>query len=250
MKSEPTHRMYETLGVTDLASEGIRPGGLRLTQRALVLADLPVESRIIDMGCGAGVTSEFVTLNYGYQVVGIDRSAQLLQRCGTRKNVGPFVRGEGQYLPFVDKCADGIVAECALSVIGYSDHLLNELHRVLRFDGKLIVTDVYTRNEKSEPFWESFPVDCCIRGAISKNQIFSKLERCGFEIDVWEDHSDALKEFAIRMILLYGSMDKFWSQMSGGILEVSQIREVFSGIKPGYFLLIAHKSGSRSTANI
>lgn len=250
LKPVRSHRVYEALGVTDLASQGIRPGGLILTQRLLEFAGLPAGSRIVDIGCGTGVTSEFIRLNYKYQIVGIDWSTELLRHGRARRRVAQFVRGNGENLPFPDECANGIIAECSLSVMGYSDSSLNELGRVLMFGGKLMVTDVYAGNDISELLLESCPIDCCLKGAISKDQIFKKMELSGFEIDIWEDHSDMLKEFAIRMILSYGSMDEFWSQMSGGLPEVSQMRDIVSMVKPGYFLLIAHKSGSRSMANI
>ncbi|MCL5125147.1 MAG: class I SAM-dependent methyltransferase [Deltaproteobacteria bacterium] len=79
LKPVRSHRVYEALGVTDLASQGIRPGGLILTQRLLEFAGLPAGSRIVDIGCGTGVTSEFIRLNYKYQIVGIDWSTELLR---------------------------------------------------------------------------------------------------------------------------------------------------------------------------
>lgn len=237
------YRSYETLGTSDLASQGIRPGGLDLTSRALDLAGLPEQSKIFDLGCGTGVTAEFMRVKYKYFTVGIDWSDRLLRYGKTKRSVELFVMGASERLPFSDKCANGIIAECSLSIMGYSESLLNELSRVLMVEGKLMVTDIYAKNEMSDNLWDSIPIDCCFKGAISKKQICRKIELSGFEIDVWEDHSDALKEFAVRMILSYGSMDEFWGEISGGIKEASKIRDIVSAVNPGYFLLIAHKFG-------
>lgn len=245
MEQVPELRIYETLGISDLAAQGIRPGGLNLTSRALDLAGLPERSRIFDLGCGTGVTAELMGAKYKYHSVGVDCSDTLLRYGKSKRMVTQFVRGRADNLPFPNKSADGIIAECSLSVMGYSGSLLNELCRVLMFNGKLVVTDVYARNETSERSWEKIPMDCCLKGAISRERIFRKMKLSSFEIDVWEDHSDALKEFAVRIILSYGSMDKFWGQMSDGMLRASEIGGIISMVKPGYYLMVAHKSQFR-----
>ena len=174
LKPARPQTIYETLGATDSASQGIRPGGLKLTQRLLEFAGLPTDSRIVDIGCGTGVTSEFIRFNYKYQIVGIDWSTELLRHGRARRRVVQFVRGDGENLPFPDECANGIIAECSLSVMGYSDSSLNELGRVLALGGKLMVTDVYAGNDMSEFLWENGPIDCCLKGAISETRYSRK----------------------------------------------------------------------------
>ena len=51
---------------------------------------------------------------------------------------------------------------------------------------------------------DKLPFDCCMNGAIPKQGIIKIIERCGFQIELWEDHSELLKEFAVQLIF---SMD-------------------------------------------
>ena len=57
----------------------------------------------------------------------------------------------------------------------------------------------------------NLPVKCCLAGAMTKKELFSKLVAHGFSIKVWEDHTKFfLKEFAARLIFTYGSLEAFW----------------------------------------
>lgn len=235
-------KVYEILGATDLAAQGVRPGGLKLTQRALDLAGLESGSRFVDVGCGTGVTLEFIRSRCAYLAVGVDHSSAML-RFGNAQHSGlEFVQAQGENLPFGNGYGDGLMAECVLSLMNYSDKALNEFYRVLKPRGKLLLTDVYARNGTGTNRLDKLPFDCCMNGAIPKQGIIKRLERCGFQIELWEDHSQLLKDFAVHLILSYGSLDYFWGQFASDRGDRSEIQKAVSILKPGYYLLIATKT--------
>ena len=43
-------------------------------------------------------------------------------------------------------------------------------------------------------------------------QLMERLTNRDFKIDLWEDHSDLLKQFAVQLVFSYGSMNQFWSE--------------------------------------
>ena len=234
--------IYEHLGVTDIAVEGIRPGGLQLTQRALTLSCLPPRSKVIDIGCGTGVTLEHIRLSQDHLAIGIDTSSNLL-RFGKNKNKDLIAVGAaGEHIPLPDQFADGLIAECSLSLMSYSDESLSEFGRVLKVDGKMILTDVYSRNPDVLDCPHDVFTKCCLRGTIPKEQIIRKIEDKGFRVNLWEDHSDLLKDFAVRLILSYGSLNHFWRQTTPSPVSPAQIHEAVRHLKPGYFLLIGQKT--------
>jgi arsenite methyltransferase len=241
MPQETTCKVYEKIAATDAAADGIRPGGLELTERALARSRLRPHSLILDVGCGTGVTAAWLTHVYGFPAIGIDTSSALLSQ-GRMKNPGlAFIRAPGEKLPFPDEIADGIIAECSLSVMNDPGGTLDEFRRVLKIGGRLILSDVYARNPEGAHQLKQISPACCLRGAIPKEDLLTELANRRFRIDLWEDHSDLLARFAAQLIFSYGSMNRFWSRSSVGPIDVEEIRRAVYDAKPGYYLLIAQK---------
>ena len=87
------------------------------------------------------------------------------------------------------------------------------------------------------------PLECCLTGAVSRDEWHARLDANGFEPRLWEDHSKALKEFAARLIFSHGSMDEFWRRFGSRERkdDAKAIQHAVSKARPGYFLLIARK---------
>jgi ubiquinone/menaquinone biosynthesis C-methylase UbiE len=234
-------KVYEKIAATDVAADGIRPGGLELTERALAWCEFPPHSVILDVGCGTGVTLDRLTRIHDFSAIGIDASSALLNQSLMRNTALVLVRAAGEMLPFPDESADGIFAECSLSVMGDPGRALDEFRRVLKIGGRLILSDVYTRKPESVHKLKQIPLECCLRGAVSKENLLSRLARRRFKLDFWEDRSDLLARFAVQLIFYYGSMNQFWLRSSAEPIDTDEIRRAVSEAKPGYFLLIARK---------
>lgn len=240
-------KFYEWLGPNPVAKSGIRPGGLALTQRLMEVASLPSGSRILDVGCGSGVTLEYLRQKHpDFQAFGIDKSSKLLSLAKTVHYVDDIVNADVGFLPLRDSSFDGVISECCLSVISYSKVFLEELFRVLRPDGKLLLTDVYLRNDSGAENHVELAQGCCLSGAIGQPEIVDRLAGCGFRIICWEDYSQLLKDFAVRWILENGSMKEFWNLMSNGQTATSCLSDWIQETRPGYYLLVAQKNISET----
>lgn len=261
--NEQKCRVYEQLGVSGLGDGLIRPGGLAMTERAVALSSLGPGSRMLDMGCGTGATLRYLVDRCGFRAVGIDPSLILLNEGrGGGKNLpaapvrgghlphpasriqNPAVaRARGEHLPFADACLDGILAECSLSVADNVSGVLGECRRILKVKGLLIIHDVYARNPDGVSAVGDLPLECCLTGAVSRDEWRARLDANGFELRLWEDHSKALKEFAARLIFSHGSMDEFWRRFGSRERkdDAKAIQHAVSKARPGYFLLIARK---------
>ena len=241
--SDEICRIYER---TDLRRAGggvIRPGGLKLTQRALAAAALPPGSRVLDMGCGTGVTLGYLIHQCRFRGVGIDLSINLLDE-GRGQDPGlPLAQALGAHLPFIDAAVGAILAECSLSLMEDVGRALDECARVLKPGGILLVHDVYARSPESGSRLKGLPLRCCLTGAVSREEWIERIEGAGFEVTHWEDQSQALKEFAARLIFSHGSLESFWcgSGGGGGMEAGREIQQAVASAKPGYFLAIARK---------
>jgi arsenite methyltransferase len=241
MGSEGTGRLYEQLGATSLAEDGIRPGGLALTERAVAYCLFTPGSRVLDIGCGSGVTVHHLHGVHRLGAVGIDPSPALVAEARRKNPSRPVIRGRGDRLPFCSASFHGVILECVLSLMEDPVRTLEECNRVLRDDGRIILSDIYARNPAGVPELRRLSTRSCLTGALDLRELERALLSAGFEIDLWEDHSDRLKEFAVQFIWTCGSLDNFWAAASGSATQAEQVRASVRESRPGYFLLVGHK---------
>jgi SAM-dependent methyltransferase len=231
-------RVYEQPAWGAVADGTLRPGGLALTERALVLGRLGPGARVLDVGCGAGEAAALAA-RLGFVCVGIDRSAILLRRAREAHGRLALLRAAAERLPLADGAVDAALAECSLSVMPDRDRALDEIGRVLRPGGTLMVSDVYARNPDGLAALRRLPIGSCLSGALPEQQIRDVLWAHRFRIDVWEDHSEALRMLAARMTGACGGPAAFFEQAAG--VDPFDLQIALARARPGYFLLVATK---------
>jgi arsenite methyltransferase len=228
--------LYDDLCECWAADEPMRPGGLQLTERALAVCSFPSGSRLLDIGCGTGITVEYLARRNGYAAVGMYPSAVLLAKGLGRNPRLPLVCSAGESLPLAEASRDGVFLECSLSVCADPDRVLAECGRILKKGGRLVVSDVYRRDPCDRPESPAGLSAGCFSGAFDRDGLCGTLSALGFRVLLWEDHTEALKYFAARLILSGGPA----ASLRGGAFhacagEGAARREG----RPGYFLLIA-----------
>mgnify|MGYP003585308095 CR=1 FL=1 len=215
-------------GSTDV----FRPGGLDLTRRLAECCAFSYQSKIVDIGCGTGVTVEYLRTTYDVDAVGVDLSASRIQQGNDRIPGSPLILAPGEELPFADTSLDGVLAECSLSVMNDAAKVLSECNRVLSSGGKLGISDLYDRTA-IVPQDEQSPDT---HGILSYSKLVRLLDKYGFDIIFWEDQSSSLKEYVASYIIQGGSPDHLWHGITARLpdpaLRPSQL---------GYFLLVAKK---------
>ena len=219
----------------------LHPGGFALTRRAIELCSLFPGNRVLDVGCGTGASVDYLRRVFGLAAVGVDRSRAALARGrGQGLNV-PIGQGSGECLPIASSSVDVVLAECSCSIMARRGEALAEFHRVLAPGGRLVVSDLYARNPVASC---DFPRSAsgCLSGLMTREELALELERHGFSLTAWEDHSRALKEFMIRAILEHGSFSSFWELQGGHRQEAAQVQRELKRARPGYFLLVARKT--------
>lgn len=102
------------------------------------LADAPPETKILDVGCGAGFLSN--PLGRTYQVTGIDQSASSLAVAERHRPEGSqvtYLAGDAYQLPFSDQTFDVVMAMDILEHLADPRACVREMARVLRPGGKI-----------------------------------------------------------------------------------------------------------------
>ena len=106
---------------------------------------LPQEGRILEIGCGYGYVSNYLSLERGRRaVIGNDPAADRVrvaqQTIGDRRNI-EFVAADSRDLPVAP--LDGAVIADVLHHVPYADqeHILRDLHRKLKPGGVLVIRE-------------------------------------------------------------------------------------------------------------
>jgi arsenite methyltransferase len=206
----PTLLPYEDTELRRVTGGVLRPGGVALTDHAVALARLRPGAVALDLGCGAGATVERLTDRYGLTAVGVDPSTTLIAAARARRPDLPLVRGRGERLPLPDGAFDAVFTECVLSLAADPAAVLAETARVLRPGGVLVLSDLYVRTAAAAALLRRLPACSCLHGAFTEGQLLGLLRDSGFGWVCWEDHSPALTELAVRLVLNTGSADRLW----------------------------------------
>ena len=104
-----------------------------------IIDDLP-PGTAVDVACGTGRHSLHLAAR-GHQVVGVDRSPDMLAVARAKLPEGDWRLGDLHDLPVADGCADLVVCALALTHVPNLTPVFAEFARILRPGGHLVVSD-------------------------------------------------------------------------------------------------------------
>lgn len=137
-------------------------GGLYLAARMVRRMRLQPGNIVLDLGCGKGATSIFLTKYYGVRVVAVDLwpSATFLNEKftgrGYRDRITPLSMDITHKLPFAEAYFDAIFCMNSFSFYGGSHQFLRHLLPHLKSGGQLcigseVLTDEFTEDQLANP---------------------------------------------------------------------------------------------------
>jgi trans-aconitate 2-methyltransferase len=155
---------------------------------------------ILDIGCGTGRLTSEIARTPGIVVVGLDRSAAMLQEASRRGESSAtvagaprrpvYVRGDGAALPFVD-AFDAVFSAATFHWVPDHDRLFVSIHQALKPGGRLVAqaggqgnldrlygrARALMRSPDYSPFFESWTEPSHFENAGDTEQ---RLARAGF----------------------------------------------------------------------
>lgn len=157
MKRQGIHRptiedIIELSGI-----ETLHPGGMALTRRTAEVAGLKTGMKVLDVSSGHGTQAIFYAQEYGVQVTGVDISPEMLaaarhnaSQAGVEDRVA-FIPGDSQDLPLPDDSFDAVINECAVGIPDDSQAVLNQMVRVARPGGAIVIHESTWRAALGQP---------------------------------------------------------------------------------------------------
>jgi SAM-dependent methyltransferase len=152
-------------------------GRRRLFRREINKIDLPYTSQVLDVGTSTGTNLRLLR-DLGFRdVVGLDFSQEAINYC-REKGLGVVRHGDLCGMPFASDSFDLVLATDIIEHIDDDLKALNEIRRVLRPDGKVLITV------------PAFTILWGLQDRVShhkrryvKRQLINKLQRSGFAVD-------------------------------------------------------------------
>ena len=233
--------VYENEDMRKVTGDTLRPGGFFLTDRAMELCNFKTNDKLLDIGCGMGVTVDRLRNVFKMDAFGIDPSQKLLGLGREKYPNNEIKLGMGEEIPYKDLEFNGVFAECTMSLMQNIEKTIMESNRVLRRNGYFIVNDVYARSPEYLGEVQDYNISSCMRGLLDMDVLKKSIESSGYKITYLEDFTELLKQLMVKIIFKYGSMSMFWKVATNGCTNCVDFEEKLKLCKPGYFLMIAKK---------
>lgn len=125
--------------------EGAHPGGMVLTKLIFQNESINHHTKILDAGCGTGLTSSYLAKTFSCDVYAIDGHPEMIE-AATRRMIEEnhpvtIVRGNIEKLPFPGDSFDYIIAESS-TAFTHINKSFQEYFRVLKPGGVLLNIDM------------------------------------------------------------------------------------------------------------
>lgn len=194
---------YELDWVRSLAEDIFHPGGEALTRKTVSAMNLPAGASVADLGCGTGTSAMLLAEEFDLQVSAVDISAANIERAKKRaESFGDrirFLQADAQSLPFAPQQFDAALAECTFSLFPDQPRALREIHRVLKPDGQLAVTDMATGGRLPDDIAAVLAPWTCLADAVSQDTYVERFEKEGFSVVEISDESAALDHLVLML---------------------------------------------------
>src|SRR5436190_6283745 len=146
MPSSPpddARRIFDGIGATYEKAGALLSFGQDARWRARLVQSVQAEpdDRVLDVATGTGLVARALRERYGCEVVGLDRSADMLSRAAARDGHIPVVRARAESLPFADESFDHVTFTYLMRYVDDPAATMRELARVVRPGGRIVALD-------------------------------------------------------------------------------------------------------------
>jgi arsenite methyltransferase len=155
----------------------------------IAMASLKSGEVALDLGSGAGFDCFLAADRVGPsgKVIGVDMTPEMIDRArGNARKAGitnvDFRPGDIEDLPVADSTIDIVISNCVINLSPEKDRVFEEVFRVLKPGGRIMVSDIVLEKELPETIKEDISAYVsCISGAILKDEYLNTIEGAGFD---------------------------------------------------------------------
>jgi demethylmenaquinone methyltransferase/2-methoxy-6-polyprenyl-1,4-benzoquinol methylase len=145
LPAEGVQRMFDRIAPVYDAMNRVMTAGLdRRWRRIAVEQAVRPGDRVLDACCGTGDLAIAAVRGGAGKVVGLDFSAQMLERARGKSSAVEWVQGDALALPFADESFDAATVGFGVRNVDDLEAGIRELRRVLRPGGRLAILEITT----------------------------------------------------------------------------------------------------------
>lgn len=204
------------------------PGGFGLTQFLLRKEKIQASESVLDIGCGTGKTSAFLSTKYGCSVTAVDNHPLMIKKARERLDLLEgtihLIEGDIEHLNLEENSYDVIISESVL-VFTNIGNTLSEIARMLKKDGRLLLIEMTGTSNLSEQVKEKVKELYGVQQLFSEEEWKDCLQKAGFQhiemleppvnmeqididdinpsseidmslYDLWDEHNQFLNEYS------------------------------------------------------
>lgn len=144
---------------------------------------------VLDLGSGAGIDAFLAAKKVGKsgRVIGVDMTDAMVEKArDNAKKHGytnvEFRHGDIENLPVENNSVDLVISNCVINLTEDKQKAFKEAHRVLKTNGRLLISDLVTDGKLPEDVMKSFDAWAeCIAGAMPKEEYIAVIKKAGFK---------------------------------------------------------------------
>jgi arsenite methyltransferase len=181
----------KTVGYSDAEMNAV-PEGANLgfgCGNPVAIASLKEGDVVLDLGSGAGFDAFLASPKVGKtgRVIGVDMTPEMIEKARANAKKGNYTNvefrfGEIEKLPIDNSSVDVIISNCVINLSPDKERVFKEAFRVLKPDGRLMVSDLVLVKELPDAIKESVEAYVgCLAGAIKKGEYLKFLTIAGFQ---------------------------------------------------------------------
>lgn len=107
------------------------------------VGDYVVPQKVLDVGCGNGYFLKYVSLTRDWELFGVDQSEKAIEVARSRVPEAQLFTADVEKLPFRDNGFDIVFCMETLEHLSRPERAINEMKRVVRPGGKIVVQVPY-----------------------------------------------------------------------------------------------------------
>ena len=189
--SSDAKTISKTVGYTDKELNAV-PEGSNLglgCGNPVALASLKKGETVLDLGSGAGFDAFLAAKKVGStgRVIGVDMTPDMAKRAKENARKGNYTNvefrlGEIEKLPVDSGSIDVIISNCVINLSIDKQAVFKEAFRVLKPEGRLMVSDLVLLKELPQAIKESIEAYIgCLAGASMKDKYIEFIKKAGFK---------------------------------------------------------------------
>lgn len=163
-------------------------------------------SKALDAACGTGRHARYLR-ERGHMVVGVDGSAQMLEKARSRVPGADFRVGDLSDLPLGDESVDFAVCSLALAHLPELLPAIRELARVVRVGGRIVLSDIH-------PMFVALGAQALFRTAEG---------RFGFARNYYHPHSTYLDSFEAAGLRLRRCLEPLLTEADAAMIDSNSL---------------------------